>query len=93
MNCGPTNWWGGSVTLRFAPGSVTIVAAVPRNDDFDFDIDGSGTDRVDVEFESDDHRSRLRGWWDDRARDRVEEDPRSSASDDGDSDDSGSGGD
>lgn len=70
---------GGSVTLRFAPGVVTVVAAVPRNDDFDLDLEGNGTEAVVVEFESDDQRSRVRGWWDGGPRDRVDDDPGSSS--------------
>ncbi|MBY5163124.1 hypothetical protein [Salsipaludibacter albus] len=67
---------GGSVTLRFAPGQVTVVAAVPSDDDFDLDLSGNGTARATVEFESDDHRSRVHGWWDDGPVDRVDEDDR-----------------
>lgn len=68
---------GGTVTLRYDSGRVTVVAAEPAQG-FSMEVEGDGTDRVVVEFESDGHRSRLRGEWDeDGPEDRVEEDDRS----------------
>jgi hypothetical protein len=64
---------GGSLTLRFAPGRVTVVTAEPRQG-FTVEVEGDGTAEVRVEFESDDRRSRLRGTWEDGPRERVEED-------------------
>jgi hypothetical protein len=64
---------GGRATLRFEPGAVSVVVAEPAQG-FTVDVEGSGTAEVTVEFENDDHRSRLRGSWEDGPRDRVEED-------------------
>lgn len=73
---------GGTATLRYEAGRVTVVSAAPAQG-FILDVEGDGSDEVTVEFESDDHRSRLRGEWEDGApRDRVDEDGRSD--DDGD---------
>ena len=64
---------GGSATLRFEPGRVTVVSAEPAQG-FSYDIEGNGTAEVRVEFESDDHRSRLKGSWEGGPRERIEED-------------------
>lgn len=80
---------GGNVTLRYEPGRVTVVSADAAQG-FIQEIDGNGTAQVTVEFESDGHRSRLRGEWRDGGpRDRVEEDDRSSGGGDDDDDDDG----
>lgn len=64
---------GGSATLRYEPGRVTVVTAEPRQG-FIVEVEGDGTVEVRVEFDGDEHRSRLRGAWEDGPRDRVEED-------------------
>lgn len=66
---------GGSATLRFQPGRVTVVAAEPAQG-FRMEVEGNGTAELRVEFDSDAHRSRLRGWWEGGARDRIDEDVR-----------------
>lgn len=67
---------GGSATLRYEPGRVTVVAAEPAQG-FSLEVEGDGTPEVTVEFESESHRSRLRGEWeDDGPEDRIEEDER-----------------
>lgn len=67
---------GGSVTLRFEPGVVTIVKAVPRSG-YRLKMEGSGSNEASVEFESEEHRSKVKGWWEGGPRDRVEEDAES----------------
>lgn len=82
---------GGTVTLRFEPDRVTVVAAEPAQG-FRLEVEGNGTAEVRVEFEGDDHRSRLRGWWDGGPADRVDDVPeheRDDADDDGADDDGG----
>lgn len=64
---------GGSATLRYEPGRVTVVTAEPRQG-FTVEVQGDGTAEARVEFDSDGHRSRLRGAWEDGPRERVEED-------------------
>ncbi len=64
---------GGSATLRYEPGRVTVVSAEPAQG-FTVEVEGNGTAEVRVEFDSDDHRSRLRGSWEGGPRERVEED-------------------
>jgi hypothetical protein len=63
---------GGSATLRFSPTGVTVVVATPAPG-FTVDVTGSHSSGVRVEFEGDDHRSRVEGWWDDGPRDEVRE--------------------
>lgn len=64
---------GGTATLRFTPGAVVVVSAHP-NPGFTQEVEGDGTAEVTVQFESEHHRSRLRGSWEGGPRDRVEED-------------------
>ena len=66
---------GGSVALRFLPQGVTVVWATP-NAGFSVDVEPENGNGVQVEFESDTHRSRVDGWWADGPQDRVREDPR-----------------
>lgn len=73
---------GGTATLRFEPGRVSVVAAEPAQG-FTVKVEGNGTDEVRVEFENDEHRSRVDGWWEDGPRDQVDEDGRDDG-DDGD---------
>ena len=64
---------GGTATLRFSAAGVTVVVATPKPG-FTVDIGGSHSGGVRVEFEGDDHRSRLDGWWDGGPQDEVRED-------------------
>ena len=64
---------GGTATLRFCPAGVTVVVATPAPG-FTVDISETHGGGVRVEFESDDHRSRLEGWWDGGPQDEVGED-------------------
>lgn len=77
---------GGSATLRFEPGRVTVVTAAPAQG-FRMDVEGEGTSELRVEFDSDAHRSRLRGWWEGGARDRIDEDVRDDDAEPDDDDD------
>ena len=63
---------GGTVTLRFTSTGVTVVTATPKAG-FSVDI-GEGHDNgARVEFEREDHQSRLDGWWDHGPQDEVRE--------------------
>ena len=63
---------GGSATLRFSPGGVTVVAATPKPGyTAEVEAEGSG---VRVEFESEAHKSRLDAWWDGGPQVQVRED-------------------
>jgi hypothetical protein len=63
---------GGSATLRFSATGVTVVVATPAPG-FTVDIGESHDGGVRVEFEGEDHRSRLDGWWDGGPQDEVRE--------------------
>ena len=65
---------GGSASLRFTPEGVTVLWATP-NAGFAVDIEQEGAG-VQVDFESDDHRSRVDAWWDGGPQEREREDPR-----------------
>jgi hypothetical protein len=67
------NLVGGTATLRFSASGVTVVAAVP-NAGFSAAVSQTHGTGKRVEFESDDHRSRVEGWWDGGAQDEVRED-------------------
>ncbi len=71
---------GGTVTLRFEPDRVTVVAAEPAQG-FRLEVEGNGTAEVRVEFEGEDHRSRLRGRWDGGPEDRIDDAPEDEADD------------
>ncbi len=64
---------GGTATLRFEPAGVTVVAATP-NPGFSVSIEAEETNGVKVEFEGDDVRSRVTGWWEGGPREEVRED-------------------
>jgi len=64
---------GGTATLRFSASGVTVVVATPKPG-FTVDIGESHSGGVRVEFENDDHRSRLDGWWDGGLQEEVRED-------------------
>lgn len=63
---------GGTATLRFAPSGVTIVAAAP-NPGFSVETSPEHGNGIRVEFDSDDHRSRVTGWWDDGPQEATRE--------------------
>ncbi len=64
---------GGSATLRYEPGRVTVVSAEPAQG-FSYAIEGNGTAEVRVDFRSEEHRSRLKGTWEDGGpREEIEE--------------------
>lgn len=67
------NLVGGTATLRFEPAGVTVVAATPHPG-FSVDIEAEHVTGVKVEFEGDDHRSRVTGWWAGGPRDESRED-------------------
>ena len=63
---------GGNATLRFSAAGVTVVVATPAPG-FTVDVGESHDGGVRVEFEGEDHRSRLDGWWDGGPQDEVRE--------------------
>ncbi len=73
------NLVGGSAALRFTPSGVTVDYATPKAG-FTVDLEPENGNGVRVEFRSDDHRSRVDGWWDGGPRERVREEPDSSGS-------------
>jgi hypothetical protein len=64
---------GGTTTLRFTPTGVTVVVATPAPG-FTVEISDSHSGGKRVEFESNDHRSRVDAWWDGGPQDEVRED-------------------
>ena len=66
------NLVGGSATLRFSSSGVTVVAATPKAG-YSVDVGDTHGNGVRVEFESDDHRSRVDAWWDGGPQDEVRE--------------------
>lgn len=73
---------GGRATLRYEPGRVTVVSATPAQG-YAVDVEGDGTAEVTVDFDSEEHRSRLRGRWEDGPEERIEEDDRGDDESDG----------
>jgi hypothetical protein len=67
------NLVGGSATLRFEPGKVTVVWANP-NPGFRADVDDRDGGGVRVRFDGESQRSQVEAWWDGGPQDRVEED-------------------
>jgi hypothetical protein len=65
---------GGEVTLAFSPAGVTVVLATP-NPGFESDQEPEHGNGIQVDFESDSHRSRVVGWWDDGPQEEIREDP------------------
>ncbi|MDQ3782911.1 MAG: hypothetical protein M3349_08260 [Actinomycetota bacterium] len=53
------NLIGGWVRIAYGPGIVELVSAAP-NPGFSIEVKETGPDRVEVEFESDDHESEFR---------------------------------
>lgn len=63
---------GGTVTLRFSAAGVTVLAATPKPG-FSVEVSSAHDNGKRVEFENDDHRSRVDAWWDGGPRDEVRE--------------------
>jgi hypothetical protein len=63
---------GGTVTVRFAPDAVTVVLATP-NPGFGVDAEQRGAVAIRVEFDSEQHRSRLDASWNGGPVDEVRE--------------------
>lgn len=63
---------GGTATLRFSPSGVTLVDAVPAAG-YATEIEAVHDNGIRVEFESEDRRSRVEGWWDAGPRDQTDE--------------------
>ena len=74
---------GGTVTVEFSSTSVRVIQATPA-DGFTREVDQEGATQVEVEFRSDDHRSRLEAWWDGGPRSDIDEDVEGSGSDESD---------
>jgi hypothetical protein len=74
---------GGTATVRFSPGGVEVLGAVPAAG-FAADVEAEDDGSTRVDFESDHHRSRLKVWWQDEPRHEVEERGRDGDHDDGD---------
>ena len=70
---------GGSASIRFEPGKVTVQWATP-NSGYEVDVETYAADRVEVRFRSEVHESELTAWWDGGPRDQVDEEDRSSGS-------------
>jgi len=64
---------GGSTAISFASGAVTVVWATPH-EGYAAEVKQNGADRLTVEFEGDDDRSRIDAWWDDGPQHRIDED-------------------
>lgn len=63
---------GGSVTLRFSSGGVSVVAATP-NAGYSVETETTHGTGVRVRFRSEGHESEVEGWWDGGPRDQVQE--------------------
>ncbi len=76
---------GGSAALRFTPEGVSVVFAAPNSG---YQVRSEPTDGGGwrIEFDGDDGRSRVEGWWDGGPQDRVDDDGVDSSGDDGSSD-------
>jgi hypothetical protein len=74
---------GGTATLRFEAAGVTVVVASP-NAGYSVDTESTHDNGVRVEFRSDEHRSRVEGWWDGGPRDEVDESDESDEADNAD---------
>lgn len=67
------NLVGGTATLRFSAAGVEVLSAAPKPG-FSVDVSAGHDGGARVEFESDDHRSRVDGWWAGGPQDEVRED-------------------
>jgi hypothetical protein len=63
---------GGDATLRFSASGVLVVVATPAPG-FSVEIDDAHDGGARVEFEGEDHTSRLDAWWDGGPQDEVRE--------------------
>ncbi len=63
---------GGTATLRFTASGVTVVDATPKGG-YSVDVEPTHDTGVRVEFRTDDHRSRVEGWWDGGPQDETSE--------------------
>jgi hypothetical protein len=63
--------YGGTATVRFSAARVEVLSAVPKAG-FSADVEPEDGG-MRVEFESDDHRSRLDVWWNGEPRHEIEE--------------------
>lgn len=63
---------GGTVTVRFSASGVTVLAATPKAG-FSVEVSSAHSNGKRVEFENDDHRSRVDAWWDGGPREEVRE--------------------
>ena len=66
------NLIGGTTAISFSAAGVEVLWATP-NPNFEVEIQ-PGSDNVRVQFESDDHRSRIDAWWSDGPRNEIDED-------------------
>lgn len=74
---------GGTATVRFSVAEVEVLGAVPAAG-FTVDLEPEDDGSARVDFESEEHRSRLRVWWSDGPRHDIEERARDDDGDDGD---------
>ncbi len=65
---------GGTASLRFSAAGVEVVSATP-NAGFGVEVEPEHGNGVQVEFESEGHRSRVDGWWAGGPQDEVREEP------------------
>ena len=63
---------GGTVGVRFENGGARLLYATPKSG-YTVRIDKNGPPEVDVRFDSDTHKSRLRAWWDGGPQARAQE--------------------
>ncbi len=63
---------GGATSIKFSPSYTKVLWASP-NPGYEVRIDPT-SDGVEVEFRSDDHRSRIEAWWDNGPRHEIRED-------------------
>jgi hypothetical protein len=66
---------GGTATVRFSPAGVEVLGAVPAAG-FATEVEAEDDGSIRVDFESEQHRSRLKVWWRDGPRHEVEEQTR-----------------
>ena len=65
---------GGVVSIEAGPGGVSLLSASP-NGGFSAEVKSAGPQRVEVEFESATHESKLRARWDGQLVVDIEEEP------------------
>jgi hypothetical protein len=67
------NLIGGTATLQFSSTGVKVLVAAP-NAGFSVEVSETHGTGARVEFETDEHKSRVDAWWDDGPQDEVRED-------------------